>query len=83
LVEGEQVAWHDSAVGLKTVNSLLIALEQEETWWDDHVETIADLKALAHGLERADAKGISFSLLLCHSTVTSGVEWDAPEGTCA
>jgi hypothetical protein len=82
-LEGEQVAWHDSADGLKTVNSLLIALEQEETWWDDQVETIADLKALAHGLERADAKGISFSLLLRHSTVTSGVEWDAREGTCA
>jgi hypothetical protein len=82
-LEGEQVAWHDPAVGLKTVNSLLLALEQEETWWDDQVETIADLKALAHGVERAHAKGVSFSLLLRHSTVTSGVEWDAREGACA
>ena len=82
-LEGEKVVWHDSAEGLKTVNLLLIALEQEETGWDDHVETITDLKALAHGLDRADAKGISFSLLLSHSTVTNGQEWEARQGTCA
>ena len=81
-LEGEQVAWHAPAEGLKTVNFLLVALEQEETGWDDHAATIADLKAMAHALERADARGIPFSLLLRHSTVTSGVEWDAREGTC-
>jgi hypothetical protein len=81
-LEGEQVVWHPSAVGLKTVNVLLLALEQEETGWDDRGATIADLKQVAHALERADAQGIPFSFLLRHSTVTNGQEWDARQGTC-
>ena len=74
--------WHPAADGLKTVNCLLIALEQVDTGWDDHAATIADLKAIAHALERADAQGIPFSFLLRHTTVTNGQEWDARQGTC-
>ena len=81
-LENEPVAWHASAEGLKTVNFLLIALLREEAGWDDHVATIADLKQIAHALERADAQGIPFSLLLRHTTVTSGQEWDMRKGTC-
>jgi hypothetical protein len=82
-LEGEPVVWHASAEGLKTVNFLLVTLERDETGWDDHAATIADLKQIAQALERADSLGIPFSLLLLHSTVTNGQEWDARQGTCA
>ena len=82
-LEGEPVVWHASAEGLKTVNFLLVALEGDEMGWDDHAATIADLKQIAHALERADAQGIPFSLLLRHSTFASSQEWDARQGTCA
>jgi hypothetical protein len=81
-LEDEPVVWHAPADGLKTVNVLLIALEQEETGWDDHAATIADLKQIAHALERADAQGIPFSFLLRHTTYANGQEWDARQGTC-
>ena len=81
-LEGETVVWHASTEGLKTVNFLLIALEREETGWDDHAATMADLKQIAHALERADAQRIPFSFLLRHSTVTNGQEWEVRQGTC-
>jgi hypothetical protein len=80
--EDEELVWHLSAAGLKTVNALLITLEREETGWADHAATIADLKQLAHALERADSQGIPFSLLLRHTTVTNGQEWENRLGTC-
>ena len=42
-LEGETVVWHASTEGLKTVNFLLIALEREETGWDDHAATTNDM----------------------------------------
>ncbi len=80
--QGEPLVWHESATGLKTVNALLAFLEAEEFAWADHAGTIADLKRIAHALERADAQGIPFALLLRHSSVTNHAEWDARAGTC-
>lgn len=81
-VYGEPLVWHESATGLKTVNALLAYLEAEEFAWADHAEIIADLKRIGHALERADARGIPFSLLLRHATMTNQAEWDARAGTC-
>jgi hypothetical protein len=81
-LEDEPLVWHAAAAGLKTVNFLLNTLEQQETGWHDHAAIIADLKRIAHALERADAQEIPFSLLLRHSTLTSGQEWDTRKGTC-
>ena len=82
-LEDEPVVWHAPTDGLKTVNFLLLALEHEETGWDDHAATVADLKQIAHALERADLHGIPFSFLLRHSTATNSQEWDIRQGTCA
>ena len=71
-IQGEPLVWHESATGLKTVNALVAVLEEEESPGKTMPRIIADLKRIAHALERANAQGIPFSLLLRHSTVTSG-----------
>jgi len=81
-MQHELLVWHGSSEGLKTVNALLAFLGSEEMAWDDHVETFADLKRLAHALARADAQDIPFSLLFLHSTATNGREWEVRRGTC-
>ena len=63
-LEREPLAWHEAAVGLKTVDALLVHLQGEELAWDDHAGIVADLKRIAHALSRADAQGIPFCLLL-------------------
>lgn len=81
-VEGEPLVWHDAAEGLKTVDTLLAVLQDDDFAWDDHAAAVADLKRLAHALARAEAQGIPFSLLLLHSTATNGQEWEIRRGTC-
>jgi hypothetical protein len=81
-IEKETLRWHESAAGLKTVNALLDYLRSEQIARIECAGITADLKRIAHALQRADAQRIPFSLLLRHSTVTSAAEWDARAGTC-
>ena len=83
-IENEILLWHESAEGLKTVNALLDYLQSEEIARIEYAGITADLKRIAHALERADAQGIAFSLLLRHSTVSERAQngTRSVRGTC-
>ncbi len=81
-MDHEKVEWHEPSEGLKTVNALLLVVQRGELAWVDQEAIAADLKRVAHALTRAEERAIQFSLLLRHEGGTSGLEWEARQGTC-
>ena len=57
-------AWHPSATGLKTVNTLLDLLEHDEFGGSEQAGLLDDLKRTSHALGFADSQGIRFCLFL-------------------
>lgn len=78
---GEELRWYSAADGLRTVNALLDHLPAGSSSIDPVEPVLADLRKLRHALERAQAQGIAFCLLLRHGNTTSGHEWSVRKGT--
>ncbi len=77
---GEALVWHDSAAGLKTVNTLLAHLQGDEFSDSEQAGVIDDLKRIADAISRADQAGVRFCLLLQHGNVTNGMEHEMRKG---
>ncbi len=77
---GEELVWHSSASGLKTVNTLLAQLQIEEIARHEDDGLIDDLKRISHALGRAEQAGIRFCLILEHGDYTNGMEHEQAQG---
>jgi hypothetical protein len=80
-LRGETVGWHPPEEGLRTVETLLAAVDTEPGRVSDPEAVRRDLSRIAEALRRAADLRIRFSLLLLHGNATSGLEWERRIGS--
>jgi hypothetical protein len=78
---GEALVWHDSAIGLKSVNAILAHLHGEEFLDGEQIGVIDDLKRIADALSRTHQAGIRFCLILQHGDATNAMEHEQRKGS--